>query len=283
MSELDSHSSYLNVEGGSLWYKKTGSGKDVLLTFHGFGQDHSNLTALNVLSPYYTIYHFDLPHHGQSKWNKKTPIEKHDIKELFDDFLQRHGIERFSMMAFSLGGKVLLTLLEFFHPRILKIILIAPDGIRINRWYKLATMNAPFRMLFKLLVENHSIQAKLSGALKSVGLLDRSMNRFIEVHMDTPRKRMQVYRVWTSYKKLRVPEAQIVEFINSNEISVYLYLGKHDRVIPGDQFNRFKSQIRDITFRNLPSGHNHLIEKVAEKIQADLFGVVSKNDGYHDS
>ncbi len=251
-------------------YQKHGQGDKTLLTFHGFGQSGGYLIPLNKIGYEYTVFHFDLPLHGESSWKEGDSIGKKDIEALFKQFFKKEQIESFSVGAFSLGGKMLFTLLEFFHKKIDNVILIAPGGINTNQWYKLVTMNGPFRWLFKAMVQNPSVYFQLADILKNLRLLDKSIIKFVRFHMDTSEKREHVYRVWTAYKELQFSEQAIINTLNSGGIQTYLYIGIHDRVISAGKFGRFINNVSQIKYYEITSGHNQLIEKVAARINSDM-------------
>ena len=66
-----------------------GSGKQVLLMFHGFGQDHTAFHAIEKpLAEQYTLYQFDLYFHGNSTWGDgEKPLEKSYWHEMLQTFL----------------------------------------------------------------------------------------------------------------------------------------------------------------------------------------------------
>lgn len=260
---------YIETEVGRLHYQTNGNGKQALITLHGYGQNINFLQGLDVLSEEYTIFHFDLPLHGKSEWYKEA-IEKEDIRESFSRFLELHDLQTFSLAAFSLGGKILITLLELFPDQINRIVLIAPDGIRINRWYRWATTKPLFQRLFKTIVKDPKIYFILVDALRSVKILDASIARFVKSHMDTAEKRNQVYLVWNAYRYLQLKQHRIEDLLNHNQTVVHLYLGKYDRVIPQSKFHGFIKRVQGLKFYLLPHGHNDLISAVCKRLANDL-------------
>ncbi len=260
----------IKSDKGSFCYQKYGQGSNSFLAFHGFGQSGVHLQPLNKIGANYTLYHFDLPHHGDSSWEEGEVIQKEEVELVFKQFFKQEKIDKFSIGAFSLGGKLLFTLLEKFPEKIESIVLIAPDGIKTNQWYKLATMNGPFRWLFKTMVENPTAYFFFADLLMSVGLLDKSIVKFVKHQMDTREKREQVYRVWRAYKALRFTQEDLINALNQNEIRTYLYLGTYDRVIPIDKLMEFRTKISQIRYYEVSSGHNQLIEKVADRIRTDM-------------
>jgi len=241
-----------------------------MLAFHGFGQSAEYFQPFEVLSSQYTLYCFDLPHHGVTNWDESHVVDKSSLKTFFDRFFSSNDISEFSIAAFSLGGKFLLTLLELYPTKINSLILIAPDGVKVNVWYKLATGYSLFHWIFKFIVNNPSPLFISTDFLRNVGILNKSVLRFIKAHMDTLEKRKQVYLVWNSFKLLKFRERDIIYLINQNNIQSYLYLGKHDRVIPESKFRRFIRSVENLKLFEFNNGHNHLVEHVAKRIVMDL-------------
>ncbi len=138
----------------SLHYSLTGKGKKVLLAFHGYGQTKLHFRHIaKQLSGQYTLYTFDLFFHGKSIWPfKDNPLTKNFLAGMMSAFLEKEKINQFSLMGFSMGGKMVLSLLEQFPDRVEQLILIAPDGIKTSFWYSLATYPGWTKQYFRSLV-----------------------------------------------------------------------------------------------------------------------------------
>ena len=57
----------------------------------------------------FTIYAFDVLHHGNSEHDGE-PVTENDLKELVKVFTKQHSITKFSLLGFSLGGRIVLQL-----------------------------------------------------------------------------------------------------------------------------------------------------------------------------
>ncbi|MEQ9423234.1 MAG: alpha/beta hydrolase [Cyclobacteriaceae bacterium] len=256
--------------GSNLSYYKVEGGEKALLTFHGFGQKAEDFEPFNGLkNSGYTLYHFDLPFHGKSDWHT-TPILIEQIQAYFNTFLVDEEIRSFEVAAFSLGGKMLIALLKLYPTKINSVYLIAPDGIRTNIWYKLATGVSLFKYIFKWIISHPNVYFKLTRILHKIGILDKSMIKFVQSQMDTSEMRQEVYTVWNGFSKLAIPMTNTVNIINVNSIKVHLYLGKYDRVIPVKKFRRFLDAINNMQPVILEAGHNSMIKKAASRIINDL-------------
>jgi pimeloyl-ACP methyl ester carboxylesterase len=245
-----------------LFYKKTGNGPITLLLFHGFGQDHRVFDQLGErLGIKYTVYAFDLFFHGQSEWlSKDQSLGKEIWGQMILQFLAENKIENFSVMGFSMGGKFSLATLELFPDRVKEITLLAPDGIKTNFWYSLATYPLAFRKLFKSMVSNHGRFLAVARIALQLRLIDRGVLRFVEFQMNTSEKRKKVYYSWVVFRHFKFNLNSIAQIINSKKIRFRLFIGKHDKIITAKNMESFMSKLDEKDFQVIEAGHNDLIQ-----------------------
>lgn len=248
-------------------FRKIGKGPKPALAFHGFGQDSSYYTCMEpVIGKEYTIFSFDLPFHGDDTTEKtETPIGLQDIRTFFNDFFNTHDIESFMSIGFSIGAKISLAMMALFPERTERILLIAPDGIKANLWYRLATGSTVTRSLFRSFINHPDIYFRLSDALVRWGFVPPGVARFARSQMSSAEKRQKVYFTWMYFRKLRYSKALIVRTLERYKIPLEVYLGNADQIIRPDHF-RFLGSNPGINFqlKMLITGHNHLIEETAK-------------------
>lgn len=253
----------LKTEGSQLFYSKQGSGSKSLLLFHGFGQDHTSLQSIvNSLSEQYTTYSFDLYFHGQSSWiNIEKSLEKREWKQILELFIKENNLNQFSVLGYSLGGKFALATLEGFPDHVKEIFLIAPDGIKINSWYRLATYPLVMRKIFKGMINNYEIFLGVAKLCNSLGLLDKTVMRFADSQMNTKEKRRRVYYSWVVFRHLSFSMKTLGFIIRKKQIRLIVIVGKYDKIIKAGHMKRLLHQIENYQFKILETGHNHLLEK----------------------
>lgn len=256
-------------QGAVLGYSQAGSGRKSILIFHGFGQDHSVFHALaDKLSEKFTLYSFDLFFHGKSKWpHNETPLSKGYWKEILGQFLDEKAIVTFSLLGFSLGGKFALACIEAFPSRISSVYLLAPDGIKKNIWYNLATYTAPLRWLFKSMILKPGRFQSIVKGVRKLNLIDRGVIRLAESQMSTEEQRRRVYYSWVVFRQLKFDLDKIASIINSNSIDLWLFVGQFDKMITAKNMDRLLKRIPDHHFQILQTGHNGLIEKSIEVLR----------------
>ncbi|MBX2962483.1 MAG: alpha/beta hydrolase [Cyclobacteriaceae bacterium] len=251
-----------------LHYAKAGNGPKNLLLFHGFGQNHQVFLPLaESLGNSFTIYVFDLFFHGQSVWpHGDKPIEKDFYTALMKAFLKEHQINRFSIGGFSLGARFALVLTEAMSDRIDHLYLLAPDGIKSNPWYTLATYPLLLRKFFKSMIHKPDRFFSLAKTMTGLHLMDKKLVRFAESQMSTEEKRNRVYHAWVVFRHLNVDLKTLTSRINVHEISVTTVLGGHDNMIKIDHLQKFISQLAYPRLIMIKATHPALINQLTPEV-----------------
>ena len=254
---------YFQHQGTVLGYSQKGRGHMAILAFHGFGQDHTAFNGIaDALGDKFTFFSFHLFFHGKSQWPfNEAPLTKTYWKVLMEKFLAENSIERFQVLGFSLGGKFVLACLEAFPAKVLAAYLLAPDGIKTNFWYRLATYPLPFRRLFKSMILKPGRFATVGLWAQKLGLVDRGVMRFAGSQMNTEEKRKRVYYSWVVFRQLKFDMDAMARLINSNTIGLYVFIGKFDKIITEKMMARLLRQVPSHQLQTLQAGHNDLIEK----------------------
>lgn len=255
----------LDYKNSKLSYKKSGHGSQVLLAFHGFGQDHRAYDVLaEALKEQYTIYAFDLYFHGRSEWHEgETPLEKKYLKEIIEKFLTENAIQTFSVTGFSLGCRFALAIVEAFTERIEKVFLLAPDGIKTSFWFTLSTYPVLLRKFFKSMIHHPARFKVIVNTLHEVKVMDKGLLKFAEHQMNTEEKRRRVYYSWVVFRHLKFNRNKLIELIRSKNLPVTIVAGIHDRVITPTSMKRFTKKIPHVVFTILDSGHTALLKDTA--------------------
>jgi pimeloyl-ACP methyl ester carboxylesterase len=243
-------------------YRKTGNGNKTLVLFHGFGQNHKAFdTFLPELENTYTVYSFDLFYHGGSTWNQDSPVTPKDWNVLFTSFLHDNNIQSFDMMAFSIGSRFLFTTLSLFPSNVNKVFLIAPDGIKISRWYTLATMNPVARNIFKRILfstKGFDLLTKMALVIKVV---DKATVKILQRQLARPGQRELVYNTWTNFRKLHVPLQEMSQIILKQNIDLQVLVAKQDTIITFDRIKPLIDLIPNAQLIAVDASHHQLLQQ----------------------
>lgn len=247
-----------------LRYYRFGTGERIFIAFHGFGQSGLLYKGMaEAMGEGVTIYSFDLPFHGKSYWTAgESPLEKSLWKEVIENFLEAKSIDRFSIVGFSLGGKFALATLEILPEKIEEVILIAPDGIKTNFWYGLATYPVILRRYFKSLIIKPSSFFRIISTMNKLKLMDKGILRFAGGQMNTIRSRRKVYYSWVVLRNINFNIKALAEIINQHQIPLSIYIGSFDKIITASNLDHFLKLLNNCKFKILNTGHNSLVQKV---------------------
>ncbi|MBS0000883.1 MAG: alpha/beta hydrolase [Cyclobacteriaceae bacterium] len=256
-----------------LFASVTGNGSRKIIAFHGFGQDNSVFRIFHKITDHsYQLHSFDLPFHGKSSMPiRKGGLDKDQFRDFFLDYFQSTAISSFTLIGFSIGAKFALNLVHFFPERIDRLILIAPDGLKINFWYHMATNTWFSRHVFRYFMQHPVIFMKFADMLTVTRLIHPSVSRFAKSQMEDDRIRQLIYDSWVNYRTLNLDIRDMGKVIDRHRIPVEIFLGEKDRVISADAVKPLIREFHHVKVHMLPVGHTRLIEDTAEFYEREGF------------
>jgi pimeloyl-ACP methyl ester carboxylesterase len=263
----DLESNYIKIEKANIHYLKMGAGDQILFCFHGFGQNAAHYVPLaEKIKDKYVIYSFDLFFHGKSEWpDQEKAVPPQLMVEAIKKVIQQEKVDKISLCGYSMGGKITLSILPFLSIKIEQVILIAPDGVKTNFWYNLATYPHWSRRIFRYMIMHPRLFFDTAYLLRQLRMVDKGLVKFASGQMSSMRKRRQVYCTWMAYRHFKPDLAELSRHINEHQINVVMYLGRYDKIIRADNMQRLLKRIPDRQkMEILEAGHNTLISDVAQ-------------------
>ena len=253
---------FVRHAAGKLAYRRFGSGSEVWIFFHGFGQCHQDMLPFDKLRTSKQSYLFvDLIYHGQSSWNtSEKALKKEDWKTILLSLLQQESIDTFHLVGYSMGGKFALLSYELLPKRIISLSLLAPDGIKTGLWYSMSNYPSGIHPLFKQVVFRPKRFFTLVDGLKTAGLLQKSLVKFVKTQLETRSKRAQAYLVWKVLGGLHLQLGTIIKQLRKHPIPVHVFLGEFDRMVSPKNLERFTAKVPQLKLVHLPVGHGQLID-----------------------
>ncbi|MBW8686396.1 alpha/beta fold hydrolase [Chitinophaga rhizophila] len=236
-----------------------GTGEELLICLHGFGENATSFSRLqHSLGVHFTIVSLDLPLHGQTEWREERPFTMEDLKAVILLMLQHYHFKTFSLAGYSMGGRVSLCVVQQLAERIDRLYLLAPDGLKDNRWHMFATQTALGKRLFKYCTYHPQLFYGLLHLGRKLRFISRGFHKFTYNSMDTLAKRERVYFVWTCMGQM-LPDRDICkQQLKKYRVQTLLLFGKYDRVIPPALGVRFMDGTFPCEMQVLECGH-HLI------------------------
>jgi pimeloyl-ACP methyl ester carboxylesterase len=262
-------SAFLTYKNSRIHYRKSGTGNKLAICFHGFGTYANTFDWIAHHVPDHTFIAFDLPFHGLTQWNEQE-ISVDELIRVMDLCTEVTGRE-FALVGFSMGGRISLSILEKIPNRISRLILLAPDGLHLNRWYWFATQTRAGNRVFHHVMFNPEKFVKLVRKAGNFHMVNKGVLKFIDRYMDDESMRVQVYKVWTAFRSFRPNLEKIITQIKQGNIPVALIYGKFDNIIPFSSGKVFAARLGPQgRFTVLDCGHQVLHIRNAQYI-ADSF------------
>jgi pimeloyl-ACP methyl ester carboxylesterase len=261
-------------------YLRFGSGPKTLLCFHGYGEEAFTFSFLEKYAgDQYSFFAIDLPFHGHTEWKNNLDCTITDLEQIIKKILHDNnrqpatGSGQFSLIGFSLGGRVALSLYEIMPGQIERLILLAPDGLKTNFWYWLATQTWIGNQLFIFTMKYPGWFFFLLKTFNKLRLVNASIYKFVSFYIGNAPARRILYQRWTVLRRLKPNHKQIRSCIAKYNTPVHLIYGKHDRIILPVRGKKFIKGIeKHCTLSIISSGHQVLHEKHIQEILPALLG-----------
>lgn len=259
-----------------LTYHKIGNGPKILLAFHGIGQDFSCFMHFaEVFSERYTTYLFDLPFHGNHIHQDPIVVTKQLWKDGLVQFFEKENIQEFEVIGFSIGGRFALATFEAFAEKINHVMLLAPDGIKVNPLYRLATASKVGRWGFRRVIAHQPTFLKIGTALQKLGMVSKSTIRMADFMLGTPLKQKQIYHAWVGFKELQFDIPKLIHLAQRFQTNFSFFVGKYDQLLPPQQILPLSKSLPKQQTIVLDTGHTKLVDKVVIYLKKEGFS--SKN------
>jgi len=256
------------------WYR-FGSGPKPVICFHGYGESGNHFNFLQQYSGnQFSFFAIDLPFHGKTEWNEGLDFEWNDlwgiIQQITKDKFQIPD-QKYHLLGFSLGGRVALSLYQFVPDNIEKVVLLAPDGLKVNFWYWFSTQTWIGNKVFYFTMQNPSWFFGFLKFFNRLGVVNTSIFKFVKYYIDNKTVRHELYNRWITLRRLRPELSKIKSLIKRNKTDCRLVYGKHDRIIlsvHGEEFRKGIEKYCRVSV--IESGHQVLHEKHIKDILSQL-------------
>jgi pimeloyl-ACP methyl ester carboxylesterase len=243
-----------------------------LLCFHGYGEDAYSFSFLEKhLGETYTLIAIDFPFHGKTVWKDGLLFTADDLLNIIQ-LIHPSPQQKINILAYSMGGRVALHLLQIDPAKFDKIILVAPDGLHHNIWHWLSTQTLIGNKLFAFTMQRPTWLFALMKLFFKLGLFNKSIFNFVHYYLDHKHSRLLLYERWTTMRKFNPRLTFLKKVIQKNEADLNLLFGKYDRIILAKNGLAFQKNIEAfVTVKEIEVGHQLLKEKYAADITA-MFG-----------
>ncbi|MEP7373783.1 MAG: alpha/beta hydrolase [Chitinophagaceae bacterium] len=264
----------LSYKNSQVSYYRFGSGPNPAICFHGYGEDGRLYSFLEKYAGQdYTFYCIDLPFHGETEWNEALVFTHNDLQQIsrkicgLDNAKSGTSSPELTLVGFSLGGRIALSLYQAKPESIKKIILLAPDGLRVNPWYWFATQTWIGNQIFRFSMKYPGWFFGFLKVINKLGLVNASVFKFVNFYIGNKEARQLLYKRWMTLRKLKPNLPRIKNGIRQYKTQTRLLYGKYDRIILPLRGEEFKKDIEEFcTLTIIDSGHQVVHENHVKQI-----------------
>ncbi|HHS95339.1 MAG TPA: alpha/beta fold hydrolase [Phaeodactylibacter sp.] len=242
-------------KAGKMSYLRYGNGEGLLIAIPGYGDRAVLFEALReALSDRYRVYALELPQHGASTWSEGT-FGREDFEEAIRQIMEWESTDKISLMGYSFGGRVVLSLMEKWHPIVKEIFLVAPDGFNKEYISRATFLPKSIRGILQAALKNPRWYVGLAKLLHRLGLLRKHSYWFVQTHMATEKRRKRLFLFWNSIADFSYDEDSVKDLLEKNNIPVTLVLGRRDSVIPSSKWAAWSEGSPVVKLHWLEEGH----------------------------
>ncbi|MBD3748308.1 MAG: alpha/beta hydrolase [Sphingobacteriales bacterium] len=256
-----------------LHYYQFGHGAKPMLCFHGFGMHGKQFLCMEkYFGRDYTFYGFDLLFHKQTKLNNQTlseikkPISKEDLAQIFIDFCDHQGIEKFAILSYSMGTYYAGTLVECFPDRISELLMSAPSTFESGQLVLFFSRNKLGNKIFeKLMLSNHALLS-LIKLIKKLSVIDEKEYEILCAELSTLELRFAFYACLTYLRAQKLDNEKFIEHINQHQIQSIFVFGKRDQSYPKKIGEKIIPQLKNAVEIVIDENHDMINDNFAHAL-----------------
>jgi pimeloyl-ACP methyl ester carboxylesterase len=264
---------YFENELVKLHYYKFGNGPENMLCFHGYGMHGKQFKVLeSTLGSKYTFYGFDLFFHKETKLRDqslltiKKGISKKALAGLFADFCNNQGIERFSVIGYSMGTHYATVVVEEFAPMINEYIVAAPSSLNPGKLIPFFSKNKTGNKILEKLALNKNTLTGLLKLFKRLRFINSEDYKILYSEIGTEELRFNFYACFTYLRFLETDEVRLLQALTTQNIKSIFIFGKRDKSFPPGIGDAFIAKLPKATVIILDEGHEMIKKTFVEKL-----------------
>ncbi|MGZ3873011.1 MAG: alpha/beta fold hydrolase, partial [Mucilaginibacter sp.] len=245
-----------------LHYYKFGSGPQTMLCFHGYGMHGKQFKVLAAgLGQKYTFIGFDLFFHKETRLRDqslqavKKGLSKKEFARLVTDFCRHEGIERFSVIGYSMGTHYATIIAEELSLKIDEYIIAAPSSLNPGKLIRFFSQNKTGNKILEKLVLNENTLIRLLKLFKRLKFIDAEAYKILYNEIGTPELRFNFYACFTYLRSFETDNTRLLRSLNEQNIRSIFIFGKHDKSFPPGIGTDFIAKVKNAEVVVLDEGH----------------------------
>lgn len=263
-------SHYISFKNSTIHYRQFGYGAKLLFCFHGYGRESDTFYILERrLGSLFTIIAIDVPFHGLTDWKDEIVLKPKYLQQFLFEIRSslNKGNIKFSLLGFSMGGRIALHLTQLMPDKVERLILLAPDGLSFNFWRWLAGETWAGNKFLYYTIHNAVWVSYILRKAESLHVIHSSLADFLGYYLHNEENRINFYHRYISMQKFKPSLKKLKRLIRKYRIPVKMMFGKYDNIIPYTGGEKFRERIEELaSIKIVNTGHHLLSEAYADEI-----------------
>lgn len=245
---------------GRLWP----GGKQLVLALHGYSNSSSLFAELaGYLRPHCTTLAIDLPGHGQTRWQEDDALTYSALCTLVETICRDYNVEKISLLGFSLGGRVALSILKAIPERLHSMTLLAPDGLKTHPALSYTNNSWVGRFILRDVHQKPARYQRLLQLMHRRKVVTEGVYQFLNYHLNQTALNSTFKISGLALRKLYPKPYQFRKVFARYPVPVHLILGVDDPVIPVRHGTAFAAQFPgQVQMHTLRKGHRLITDDV---------------------
>ena len=263
-------SSFIDMPKGKIHCLTFGSGPELLIALHGFSDRARMFAVLEpALAERYTVVAIDWPFHGQTTWEPNT-FSKEDLLGIIRQVLKERGKERFSLMGFSFGARLVQALLPDLIDQMNKLYLLSPDGVKTKGMSMAARTPMWMRhFLYKILKKPGWFIALLNFGRK-IGVAPPMIHHFLTNNLNKPDRFRRTFGCWLAMKSFYLRRHIIQRILGESHLKTDVYIGLSDPMLQQKTLKKLYEGLPNVRVFWLDDGHRLIGEELCAHLKKGL-------------
>jgi pimeloyl-ACP methyl ester carboxylesterase len=265
----------IEVDGLQVHYKATGpEGAPALLLLHGFGSSLQAWDDWSVkLEQKYRVIRLDLPGFGLTGASTTNDYSEEKDLATLTHFADKLGLEKFSVMGHSMGGKMAWSLAASQPERVRALVLMAPNGFPETTDIGTKPYEVPAVMgLIKYVFPKYLVRKSIEPAFSDADALnDALVNRYFDM-LRAPGVRGAILN--RSNQTIYTDPVPRLKAIKAPTLLIW---GEQDQMIPSTNAQSYANVLSNSTTVIVPK-LGHLLQE--EQPEKGLTAVMKFLDGH---
>ncbi len=162
----------------------------------------------------------------------KRGISKAQLADLFKDFCNEAGVDRFSIIAYSMGSHYATSLVEDMPQHIEELFIAAPSSLKPGKILTFLSGNRIGNKVLERMALSDTSMSRLLSVLKKIKIIDQKGYDILFKEVGTPELRFSFYACASFMRFLTINAEKFIANLNQYQIRSVFIFGERDRNYP---------------------------------------------------